>query len=121
MASLTSAEANAVLDARFKNWPGGTWISLHTADPGDTGANEVVGGSYARQPIAWSTATGRSTSNSATVTWTGLPAIPSMAYCCIWTAVSGGSCKATLVQSPAVAVANGGALTINAGAAVITA
>jgi hypothetical protein len=30
-------------------------VSLHTDDPGDTGANEVVGGdpAYARQPIIW--------------------------------------------------------------------
>lgn len=27
--------------------------SLHTADPGDTGANEVAGGSYARQAVVF--------------------------------------------------------------------
>lgn len=30
--------------------------SLHTADPGGTGANEVVGGTYARQAPAWDAA-----------------------------------------------------------------
>lgn len=40
---LTVAELNAMLDARTYNG-----ISLHTADPSTTGANEVSGGSYAR-------------------------------------------------------------------------
>lgn len=33
----------------------GTFISLHTADPGTTGANEATGGSpaYARQATTW--------------------------------------------------------------------
>ena len=26
------------------------WVSAHTGDPSTTGANEVAGGSYARQP-----------------------------------------------------------------------
>lgn len=30
-----------------------TRVSLHTADPGTTGTNEVVGGSYAQQAISW--------------------------------------------------------------------
>ena len=29
-------------------------VSLHTADPGTTGANEVHGGGYARQPAEFS-------------------------------------------------------------------
>ncbi len=33
----------------------GAWVSLHTADPGATGANEATGGSpaYARQQTTW--------------------------------------------------------------------
>ena len=33
----------------------GTWISLHTASPGTTGANEATGGSpaYAREQTTW--------------------------------------------------------------------
>jgi hypothetical protein len=36
----------------------GTWISLHTGNPGDTGANEVSGGSpaYARKQTTWGSA-----------------------------------------------------------------
>lgn len=56
--------------------------SLHTADPGATGANEVTGGTYARQSITWDAATGASVSISApfsfdvpagnTIEWVGL-------------------------------------------------
>jgi hypothetical protein len=36
----------------------GTWISLHTADPGTTGTSEATGGSpaYARKQTTWGTA-----------------------------------------------------------------
>ncbi|QIG61540.1 hypothetical protein SEA_XIMENITA_30 [Mycobacterium phage Ximenita] len=33
----------------------GVVLSLHSADPGTTGANEITGGSYARKTFAWST------------------------------------------------------------------
>ena len=32
-------------------------VSLHTADPGTTGANELTGGGYTRQTPAWGSAT----------------------------------------------------------------
>ena len=40
---LMTTELNAMLDSRTYNG-----ISLHTEDPGTTGANEVSGGTYAR-------------------------------------------------------------------------
>ncbi len=37
----------------------GAWVSLHTADPGATGANEATGGSpaYARKQTTWTAGT----------------------------------------------------------------
>ncbi|QFP94816.1 hypothetical protein SEA_MARSHAWN_30 [Mycobacterium phage Marshawn] len=35
----------------------GALISLHSADPGTTGANELTGGSYARKTTTWGAAT----------------------------------------------------------------
>ena len=32
------------------------YLSLHTADPGDTGAGEVAGGAYARQALSFAAA-----------------------------------------------------------------
>lgn len=49
------------------------WVSLHTADPGLTGTNEVVGGSYARQIAGFSAPTGGATSNAGAVTFTSMP------------------------------------------------
>ncbi|WVX88685.1 hypothetical protein SEA_BIRDSONG_31 [Gordonia phage Birdsong] len=48
MALATNAMKTALLNAYAAQ---GTWISLHTADPGSTGASEVSGGTpaYARQ------------------------------------------------------------------------
>lgn len=41
-----------------------TQISLHTADPGTTGADEVAGGSYARQSVTWGAASGGAKASS---------------------------------------------------------
>lgn len=47
----------------------GTWISLHTADPGTTGASEASGGSpaYARKQTTWGAAAGGSRAGSQVV------------------------------------------------------
>lgn len=66
MAGLSSNGEAVVLSALLT----GAYISLHTADPGNTGANEASGGSYARVgPIAWTSAGNNPTvySNSAIV------------------------------------------------------
>jgi hypothetical protein len=41
-----------------------TFISLHTGNPGTTGANEVVGGSYIRVATTWGTVSGGSMTGS---------------------------------------------------------
>lgn len=50
-------------------------ISLHTGDPGTTGANEVTGGSYARQSAGYSAASGGACALAGTVSFTGMPAV----------------------------------------------
>jgi hypothetical protein len=47
-------------------------ISLHTADPGATGANEATGGSYARQSAGYAAASGGACALSGTVSFTAL-------------------------------------------------
>jgi hypothetical protein len=49
----TDAEKNAIADAEAARI---THISLHTADPGTTGASEATGGSYARQAVTFNAA-----------------------------------------------------------------
>jgi hypothetical protein len=56
--SLSTAARNAAVDAVAAN---GRWVSLHTASPGTTGANEVVGSTRAQTtypPAANGTTTG---------------------------------------------------------------
>jgi hypothetical protein len=55
--ALAVAVRNAMLDAQFVD---GDLASLHTSDPGATGANEATGGSpaYARKVIDWNAASG---------------------------------------------------------------
>lgn len=70
-----------------------TYISAHTADPSTNGANEVSGGSYARQQTTWAAATG-----SGPVTRTGSQvAIPmpsgatTVTHFGLWSAATGGT------------------------------
>jgi hypothetical protein len=92
--ALVTATANKVLDLILRNValtpPTSIYLSLHTADPGDTGANEVSGGSYARQQITMSAASGKATSNSGDITFNGMPACTAT-HVGIWGSVSGGT------------------------------
>lgn len=68
------------------------YVSLHTADPGDTGASEVSGGSpaYARKAITVGAASNgqRAASTQPTL---DVPAGTTVRYVGYWTAVSGGT------------------------------
>lgn len=61
--ALTVAARNIMLNALASS---ATTVSLHTGDPGTTGANEVTGGTpaYARVGITWNSASGGGLDNS---------------------------------------------------------
>lgn len=65
------------------------WISLHTADPGDTGASEVTGGTYAREATTWGNASASAATGSAVTS--DVPAGTTITHWGLWTAASGGS------------------------------
>lgn len=67
------------------------FVSLHTADPGTTGTNEVTGGSpaYARKSITWSAAANGSKAMSNTPLF-DVPA-GTVAYFGLWSAVTAGT------------------------------
>lgn len=88
-----------VLDEIFNagggTFPGGNpYVSLHTADPGETGANESVGGSYARQQTDFTAAAAGTLENVAAVTFAGMAAGDVVGWG-IWDAVSAGNCFMT--------------------------
>lgn len=66
------------------------YASLHMDDPGDTGANEVSGGSYARRSVTLAAAANKGTSNSAMLEWTNMPAV-TVSYVGLWDAATGGN------------------------------
>lgn len=68
-----------------------TYASLHTADPGETGANELTGGTppYARLPLTWSPSSGGS-KGAAMVTF-NVPAGVTVTHFGLWTAATGGT------------------------------
>jgi hypothetical protein len=69
-----------------------THASLHTADPGITGANEVTGGSpaYARKPITWAAASGGSKTLTGSVTF-DVPPSTTLTHLGTWSALSAGT------------------------------
>ena len=77
---FTSAFVNTTLDSAIAV---GDKLSLHTAYS-TTGANEVTGGSYARQTGTWNAASGRSKALSSAVSFTGLPAATTVAFVGHW-------------------------------------
>ena len=57
--------------------------SLHTGDPGDAGANEVTGGSYARKAITYNAASGGNL-DSSTVPLFDVPAGVTITHSGYW-------------------------------------
>lgn len=67
------------------------YVSLHTADPGTTGASEVTGGApaYARKSATWTAGT---VDGVVTVTVTfDVPASTTVTHVGLWTAVTAGT------------------------------
>lgn len=74
MPGYSVTAANQALDALGGSLPGSPvnvlgFTSLHTADPGTTGASEQTGGGYAAQATTWNNAASRSKTNSSALTF----------------------------------------------------
>lgn len=87
MTTYPNATKNAIQDASVGL---GTWYSLHTADPGTTGANEFSGGSpaYARKQSTFGSSSGGSAVTGSQVTFDGNQVATHYGR---WTAASGGT------------------------------
>jgi len=91
MALLAVTSENTAIAAVFV--PSTTYyLSLHSATPGQNGASEITGGSYARQALTFGAASGGSESSTNSQTFTNLPVEASgIPYFGIWSAASGGT------------------------------
>jgi hypothetical protein len=87
-------------------------ISLHTGDPGATGADEVEGGSYSRQSVTWGAASGGVKSNSGDLTFQ-IPGGTTITHVGGWT--SGGTWRGGGALSASQAFASSGTYKIAAG------
>jgi hypothetical protein len=65
------------------------FISLHTASPGTTGANEVAGGTYARVATTWGAISAASVTGSQVTI--NVPAATTITHWGIWDAGSAGN------------------------------
>jgi len=115
-----------ILDAVFNSTAfsvtGDPWVSLHDADPGETGANEIVGGSYGRQQVAFGPAAAGAVANTAQEVWTGLPecktggANEPIGWIAVWDAETVGNCLwSGALTAPVTIDPAGGSLTIEIG------
>lgn len=84
----TTTGRNNMLDAI-----GITHASLHSAFPGNTGANEISGGSpaYARQPVTLAAAASGSRAQIGSADF-NVPAGVTVRYVAFWDALTGGNC-----------------------------
>ena len=91
---FTTTTANNIINKILRNTdftPASTlYASLHTSDPGDSGTGEVTGGSYARLVIAFSAASGKASSNTGALSFTGMPAA-TITHVGLWSASSAGT------------------------------
>lgn len=92
--------ANAILDFIGDGSIGqATHVSLHTGDPGDTGANEVSGGSYARVQVNqdgatspfWKAAASSAMEQSGAITFPEGGGDANVSHVGLWDAASGGN------------------------------
>lgn len=112
MAGASDYLENKLLDHVLKGTsyaaPTNIYVSLHSADTGETGSGEISGGSYARQlaTSSFAAASGGSKTTNADLTWADMPAT-TITHACIWDSVTGGNALflGSLTASKAV---NGG-------------
>jgi hypothetical protein len=96
MADKTTYFRDAVLNIMRNTSVTGfnAYVSLHTADPGNTGASEVTGGSYARKLAGFGAPADdsgvRAITNASDVDFNGMPAV-TVTHFAVWDAATSGN------------------------------
>jgi hypothetical protein len=103
--SITNYAENKLLDT-LRNVSfavTGTWIKLHTGDPGEDATNNNATNAV-RQSVSFSAASGGSLVSSATVTWTSVSTTETYSHFSLWDASTAGNplWKGALSSSAAV-------------------
>lgn len=106
-------------DSQRNTWlasiTGAVWVNLHLGDPGTAGtANPAA--NTTRMQAAFLVPAGGATSNSAGVTWVGVPATETYSHVSLWSLASGGVLRGTDALPVPVPVTGGGNFTLAIGA-----
>lgn len=121
MTGLSSAGEAAVLAPLTTT----TYVSLHTADPGNTGASEVSGSAYARVGTVGFTNTGGNPTVAANTAIVTFPAATgswgTVSHFGVWSAATAGTFFGSGALVTPKAVGNGDTARFLAGALTITA
>ena len=116
MARISTTEANQALATT-----GWSYVSLHTADPGTTGASEVTSTSYSRVAVSWGSPSSGSVSNSGALS-INLPASTTASYFGVWSASTSGTYYIGGALSPSITTgASAGTVSIAASALSVSA
>jgi hypothetical protein len=111
--SLSTAMGNSILDMLLNQTnitaPTAIWLSLHTADPGTTGASEGVDATYARINVttAFPAASSRSCSNNVVIEFAALTTGETYTHAGLWSAATSGTYYDSADISPDKAVGAG--------------
>lgn len=95
--SLGTAHANALYNVVLRQTnmtaPTAIWMSLHTADPGTSGANETADATYARQNVtaAFGAPTAGVGSNTAVIEFPAFTTGGTYTHYGLWSAVTAGT------------------------------
>lgn len=115
--SLRNSVLNKILNATNFTTQA-THLSLHTADPGTTGASEVTGGSYARQAITFAAAAAGVSASNVVCTFAVMPAV-TVTHVGLWTADVAGTYLWRGVMSVSKALDAGDTLEFASGAITV--
>lgn len=107
------AAKNLMLNA-LRGAGGVTHVSAHTADPGDTGANEVTGGTpaYARAAVAFAAAAGGVIDDSTNGATMNIPAATTVTHIGFWNGATAGTFLGSRALSANEVFAGQGTLTV---------
>lgn len=120
--SISNYAEAKILDACFNNVTFAVatpFVSLHTADPGETGGSEVTGGSYARQAGSWAAASAGSIASDTTLNFTGMP-VTTITHVGVYDAVSAGNLIWSGALTASKTTASGDTFQIASGSITIT-
>ena len=121
MAEFTNYLEDKIIDHMLRNQaytpPSTVYLALFTAAPSDAGGGtEVSGGSYARQAVTLSAASGGASSNSADITFPQATADwGTVTHCALMDAASGGNMLMWTALDASKTVNNGDTFKISAG------